>query len=316
MVNINLPVNLDINFFTKLKFDKKSIKEYMFDAASLCSKTLGENPVLCFSGGIDSQVMLECFMLLDKIPDIAVIKFANNFNSHDIKTAYEYAKKYNLKLKEIEIDVLNFLSRENYNYGVKYKSPSPQFNVHYKGFNILKDMGYTGVACGGNVPVQLDDNVWGDNMARNTHNYIKYTELSGFMCIGDFLSFYPNLAWAIGLLTPVSKIIIGLYSTFFVENHLNRLEQTEIRYKDRISGYKNAGFDVIRQERKYHGFEAIEKFLQDKTGDGLTFDRLYRTPLEKVNYKNIPAGVPTFIFKDGVAEKIKSIYSNNVGSCF
>lgn len=306
-----LYVNLDINFFNNLKFDKNSLKNYMKEAAILCSKELGNKPALCLSGGADSQAMLNCFQEANIICDVIVFKYKNNLNYHDIKTAYDYAEKNNIKIKEIELDIISFLSRENHDYAIKYKSVSPQFNVHYKCFNMLKDMGYTGVACGGDAPLQIQNNVWGTNYQRNTLGYIKYTEKSNFMCIGSFLSFYPQLAWSIGLLTEFFNL-----DKEIEKDYIKRRNAKKNRYDIKIKGYKNFGFDIIKQDTKLHGFEAIEKLLWDQTGDGLAFDKAYRRPIEKIITKRIiNPGKSSLIFKEGVAEKIKSIYINNIGSC-
>lgn len=303
-----LPINLDTKFFEQLEFDEASLRQYRMQATFLCSRELGDKPALCFSGGIDSQAMLHCFRELGVAHDVVILKFKENLNEHDIKYAYRYLSANNIPYKEIELDVMSFLSRENYDYGIKYKSPSPQFNVHYKFFNILKDMGYTGVVCGGNAPLQLVGNLWGTNFQRNSQNYMLYSEIEQFMCMGNFLSFYPHLAWATALSTPATTM-----EENDAQGYLERIKYQELRYKDRVQGYKNAKFNILRQDKKFNGFETIQQLLWDKTKDGLAFEKLYRYPLEKAVIK-YPMGSPRFVFKDGVLDKISSIYRNNLRS--
>lgn len=304
----DLKVSLSSKFFDDLKFDEESLKHYRMQATFLANRELGGKPAIAFSGGIDSQCAVLCFKELGIPCDIYVLKFKYDLNIHDIKNAYKFATENNIELKEIELDVMNFLSRENHDYGMKYKSPSPQFNVHFKMFNILQSMGYSGVVCGGNSPLQTKNGVWGSNFQRNSQSYMNYTKESGFMCQGNFLSFYPNLAWAIALMTPATDIL-----DHSVQDYLTRIYAEDRRYADKLIGYKKVFSNIMPQDKKYTGFETIKQLLWDKTKDGYTFEKLYRYPLEKTVLK-YPMGKPRFVFNDKVEDKIKSIYLNNLKS--
>jgi hypothetical protein len=306
----DLQVNLPIDFFDSLRLDKDSIKQYRIKAASNLSETIGNKIGLCFSGGVDSQCMIQAFVEAKIDFDIYTLRFNNGLNSQDINHAIKYCEKFNLKLNIIDIDVLNFLSIHNHEYGIRYNSTSPHFNVHYKLFDILADKGYDGVVTGGNAPLfTTSDNLWGTNYNKNAHNYINYTKISGFKCQGNFLSYYPKLSWAIGLLTPP---MIGYrpHKSNFSEGE--RLRWENLRYTQKIHGYRNAGFDVLPQNQKYTGFELVKKHLETKTNDGWTFEKLYRHPLERILIK-VPGGIPRFTFiSDKILDKINSIYSNNM----
>ena len=80
--------------------------------------------------------------------DVFSLTFNDGLNEHDVSHARQYCNTLRVKLNEIHIDIVNFLIRENYDVGIKYRSPSPHFNTHYKLFDLLKAQGYTGVCCG------------------------------------------------------------------------------------------------------------------------------------------------------------------------
>ena len=52
-----------------------------------------------------------------------------------------------------------------------------------------------------------------------------------------------------------------------------------LRYLSKVQGYKNAGFDILPQDKKYTGFELVKKELEKTYNDGWSFEKLYRHPL-------------------------------------
>lgn len=303
-----LYVNLDKKFFSDLKFDSVSLKNYRIKAAIEAAKMLGDNPALCFSGGVDSQCMLQSWSEANLKFDVYTLKFKNNLNIQDVHHAENFCKQYNIKLKIVEIDILSFLNRENFDYALRYDSVSPHFNTHYKLFDILKAKGYSGVCCGGSIPIKNELNGgWGSNFNRNPFNFIKYTEISKFPCIGNFLSFYPNLSWGLALLTPP----ISLPQDNFVnyEQNVRDVKENE-RYADKCLGYKKGGFKIKEQAQKYTGFELVKKHLENLTSNGWEFEFRYRHPLAKE--LNHSSGFPKFVFKEGVEEIIASLHNNNL----
>jgi hypothetical protein len=299
-----LNVNLDTEFFDSLRFDADSLKTYKIDAVNKLLPSLGSKPAICFSGGIDSQITWHCFNEANIDIDVYVLVFKDDLNIQDVSHAMKFADKHKFKINYIEIDVLNFLSRENAEYGKKYKSLSPHFNTHYKLCDILRSKGYTGFVCGGGTPL-LTENVslWGNNYSQNFLNYINYSEISETFCQGNFLGFYPHLAWAVTLLTP--SFINETYGKDL--NLSERFELESQRYKEKIQGYTNSKFDVIPQKQKYTGFELIKDKLQSDYGDGWAFEKFYRYPLRAY----APDIRMIFKFDQSVVEKIKQLNLKN-----
>jgi hypothetical protein len=301
-----LPMNLGVDFFQNLRFDIESLTTYRIDAAKKCAETLGDKPALCLSGGSDSQAMIQCFYEAGLEFDVYALAFNNDLNIHDMSFAREYTSKHNIKLNEIEINIHNFLTRENQEYAVKYNCYSPHFNTHFKLFNILKEKGYTSAVCGGNAPVQtveLDDRIsWGGGYGRNQLAFIKYSQISGFLCQGNFLSFYPEFAWILSILTPISHYARPTSHITWKE----KLARDQERYRDKIIGYRLAGLDIIPQETKYTGFELVKKYYEDMTGDGWTFEKRFRYPLEHM-LKSDRYGLPEIYLTEEVRQTIEKL---------
>ncbi len=302
--NCHLPVNLKSEFFESLQLDHDSLKRYRIDAAIKCREYMGSKPAICFSGGIDSQATWQCFNEAGIDIDVYTLAFKHGLNSQDVEHAIKFAKEKNFEIKLIEIDIINFLSRENYDYSTKYKSLSPHFNTHYKLCDMLISKGYTGFVCGGGGPILSDIvSLWCSNYSQNFLNYIHYSLAANVYCQGNFLGFYPKLAWAIGLLTPI--LHNELYGKDLNKETRDLVEYQ--RYLEKIQGYTLAGFDIIPQEKKYTGFELVKDKLEEIYNDGWAFEKLYRMPLRE-QVKEIKV---FFDFEDDIVDMIKKLNVEN-----
>lgn len=270
-------VNLPVSFFNELQFDSISLKQYRIDAARLCAETLGDNPALCFSGGADSQAMLQSWHEANLKFDTFIVVFNDGLNNQDSDHAIQFCKQNGYPYKELHFNVIQFLNRDNYEYGKKYNSCSPHFNVHYRVVEILRDMGYTGVCNGGDAPYNHND-VWGENFAQRPFHYLKIQDKIQVPFQGSFLSFYPQLAWAIALLTESRTEVFNSVDTI-IRNWELEQEVKRQRYIKKIDAYRRVGFNVLPQETKFTGFELVKKYYEDLTGDGWTFERKFRHPL-------------------------------------
>jgi hypothetical protein len=169
--NIDYTVNLPTEFFNTLSFEQNSLSEYRIQAAIASAKLLGNNPVLCLSGGIDSQAMIHCWKEAGLKFDVAILVFNNDLNSHDVEIARTFCRKNDIEPVELNINVIEYLTREHYEQAEKYHCTSPHFSTHYKMFDMLRDMGYTGICCGGQAFAK-DETVWGPCLSAAQINYL------------------------------------------------------------------------------------------------------------------------------------------------
>lgn len=301
--HINLKVNLSLDFFQNLRLDKESCKLYRIEAAKKCATTLGENLALCISGGVDSQAMLHSFIESGVKFTAYTFVFNNDLNIFDVNLARKYCYEHRVELIEIPFNILYFLTNENYDYSIKYQSASPHFNTHYKFCDMLKEKGHTGVCFGGNTPFNSRVN-WGNHFERNSMNYITYSKLKKFPVQGSFLSYYPELTWAVAILTPFTDFDPG---TANITTEY-RERANAIRYANKVLGYAKAGLDVC-ESKKHSGFEDVKKYYQNLTGDPWEFEKRFRHPLEKIFLKQ-PVS-PKFIFNEGVELFLTQLQRNN-----
>lgn len=302
---ILLPINLGVLFFENLKLDRKSIEEYKVEAAINCAGSLGSDIALALSGGIDSQATMLAFK--DAGVDFTpyVLCFNNHLNIQDVEHAKKFCKYIGYPLQQVNLDVNKFLSRENYEIGMKYKSASPHFNVHYKLFDWLNSIGHTGVVCGGQIPIR-NMTEWGINFRRNNFNFINYTQISGFKCQGSFLSFDPKLCWAMAL----NYKDVDLGSLKSNESDGESYEKAlKIGYAAKVNAYIRSGFNIIPQKRKYTGFELVKMYYGNRTKDGWSFEKQFRLPL--ANELKIYNNRVKFDLSEPVKNKINELYYGN-----
>ena len=272
-------VNLTPAFFNKLSLDQDSLKSYRIKAAQASKKQLGARPVLCLSGGIDSQAMIQCWQEADLEFDIAIMVFNNDLNKHDVEHARLYCDTYvkNHTVVEVPINVISFLNRESYDMGIKYQCTSPQFATHFQFFDALRNLGYTGICAGGDAPFRSDQREWYYRIHLDTNGaFINYTMQNNFPVIGNFLGYDPALAWSLAFLTIEFAEADGPTAI----SQIFDLQQR--RYIQKVRSYQAHGLNIIPQAQKYTGFERVKDYYGEKHKDGWTFEKKFRMPLQSV----------------------------------
>jgi|TARA_X000001036_G_scaffold155259_1_gene147422 hypothetical protein len=270
-------INVPIKTIQELEnFTDEKLKKWRIEAAERCHATLGQFPALCFSGGIDSQAMLHCFAEADLEAHVIIFTFKDGLNKHDVDHAKAYCHTFDIPYREIEFDIVSFLTRDNLAMTEQYGGLSPQFNTHYRFVEILTHMGYTGVCFGGGAPDRVNGD-YGTNFEKNAMHWLKCHDKFQIAVQGSFLSFSPELALALAVSTPEAGVTLE-------EDHADWETYKKIRhakYEQKIIGYKRIGFDIMQQDTKYTGFEKVKDFFEEKTGDGWAFERQFRDPLAK-----------------------------------
>lgn len=82
--------------------------ELILNAKEIYDKKSGK--LYCmYSGGIDSELVMEVFLSLGMDITPVIINLTPNYNDHDMKWAYEYCNKKNLKPLIINVDLKKFI---------------------------------------------------------------------------------------------------------------------------------------------------------------------------------------------------------------
>lgn len=89
----------------------------------------GSDLVLFFSGGLDSEVMFRSFVALGCKPRVAIIRFHNLLNCHDIQFATQACSQLGIEPIYLDIDVEKFWENEIFSYTDGIQLTSPQLAV-------------------------------------------------------------------------------------------------------------------------------------------------------------------------------------------
>jgi len=101
-----------------------SFKEECLIAAKKIRDTTDLPIQVLLSGGIDSMTVCESFRQ-SNIPFTPVIcKYNNTINHHDIKYAFEYCERFNIKYILLELDIFNWWEKELFTYADPIQSRS------------------------------------------------------------------------------------------------------------------------------------------------------------------------------------------------
>lgn len=268
------------NIFEHMTVSKK--KQWRIEAAQRCHETLGPYPALCFSGGVDSQAMLSCFAEADLEAHVIIFTFKDGLNKHDSDHAKMYCLEHDIPYREIEFDIVSFLTRDNTDITRKYGNTSPHFNTHYRFVEVLTHMGYTGVCFGGQAP-DRNLGIYGHNLSTVVMRWSAISDRFQIANQGSFLSFSPELSWAITMSTPSLDNPDYTNATKLKENYKLYKELEHERYKAKIKGFENMGFSIIPQETKFTGFELVKEHFAEQTGNGWEFENRFRMPLTRMD---------------------------------
>jgi hypothetical protein len=301
------------DIFNHMTVSKK--RQWRIEAAQRCHETLGPYPALCFSGGVDSQAMLHCFAEADLEAHVIIFTFKDGLNKHDSDHAKMYCLEHDIPYREIEFDIISFLTRENTDVTRTYGNISPHFNTHYRFVEILTHLGYTGVCFGGQAP-DRNLGVYGHNLSRNVMHWATVSDRFQIANQGSFLSFSPELAWATTLSTPSLDDPEYATGDKLRENYALYKELENERYKAKITGFENMGFSIIPQETKFTGFELVKDHFEKQTGDGWSFERQFRFPLSRLDGGIYNKDRHEYKMQLTVEQqsKLESIYFNNFTS--
>lgn len=257
-----------------------------------------DNPVICLSGGGDSQFN---FMLFKELGiDFEVVSYAtkwgiNTINADDVLAGDDLCKKYGIKRTVIDIDLQKFLETEEYiDVAEKYGIYSPQLALHVKFLSEIQDFG-TPVL--GDEPPLLTMHEGQARLATDANAVARTLEgYNNFKDAGN--KYFRNLLFS----TPeifyqsVENNITTLKTqkVYTGTTNVNSSHINHTRYK--YCYYNTILKDLQIEPRliKSTGFETIQKYFASLNNDMDSFDRKYR-----YNLLNNSKNLRTFMNREG-----------------
>lgn len=249
------------------KTESLTLEQHCHNAVTDIKEILPD-PTVCFSGGIDSQTVIDSFLIGGHKPNIVIFDY-DNFNHEDVEHAVSFCDARNLEYTIIDFDVIRFLNNDLFEFATRYKISSPQFATHLFLTLKMQKLGYTNAIFGGNNLCQMQDKSW-YIPTKEEADWYDFSTQTNFPILGNFWLH----SWGLSLFATLNMPLF-------------KANDAKHNYKVKMTGYANMGYTVMPQNKKYNGFENIKKFYEEMTGDGWTFEREFRYPIASY------AGKPT-----------------------
>jgi hypothetical protein len=120
--------------FGKAKYLPRSFREECIRAAKLIRENTTHPLLVCFSGGIDSEVIVRSLQEAKIKFEVAIMKLhyndMQNANHHDNKYAFDYVKTHSIPYHVVDIDFANFIKHKFEIEADKYQANYPGTLVH------------------------------------------------------------------------------------------------------------------------------------------------------------------------------------------
>lgn len=112
--------------YGKSKYQPKSFYDECLVAAKKIKASTNKKITVLFSGGVDSEVVVRSFREAHIECEVAILRFKNDLNVHDISYAVMICEKLNMKYKLYDLDIETFWKTTGLAIAKKIKCPSPQ----------------------------------------------------------------------------------------------------------------------------------------------------------------------------------------------
>lgn len=219
-------------------------EELLWNAEYLYNNKVGKINI-CYSGGIDSEYILELFLSMGMEVNVVVLKYENDLNYHDIKYALDYCE--HKKIKPIIIDV-NF---ENFVKSGKIVDVASTVNCVVWQYPIMMD---AFSKLDGTVLLGSDEPHFHKNKETNDWHF---DEMERIMAVWDRWYKFNNIPGTPCLLSYSPETILAYMNDPLVID----LFDNKVPGKEGTNSSKNIIynriFNSIHPRTKYTGFEKI-----------------------------------------------------------
>jgi len=259
-----------------------------FDCAVNAAQRLADinyAPVLCLSGGLDSQAMLSVFREAGVSFKACFFRFNENLNGHELASLIDYCDAFGIKAEVMDFDILDFFdSGKFFEVAVAAKTNSPLFAAHawmaekIDGFPVFAGQAWSVQKQDGLMLNEITPEVFEKNIiyvpSLKEYAASHYLGRAGRECVPHFFQIEKELVRA-------------FWRNRYWLNYANMSFYNSVYdYQHKYFAYLSSGFPLIAPSRlaKLTGFERVHFYYQKKynSTDQYYFNELFRRPLERL----------------------------------
>lgn len=247
------------------------------DEAVLAARLIGErlkSPVLCLSGGLDSEAMALSFLKAGVPFTAAIMNLSNGLNEYDTAPAHYFCNQHKIPVQEIHISAVDLLmSGDHLNLASQYETQSPEralfimFLKQIKGNPVLageifrreKSHGQVALCC----PKHRDLAYW------------RYFAAEKIPAVPYFHYYTPELTYSFIAHTDIGSLDYEM--TDWSGQHA-------AFYAQKLKIYRQSGFEILDtslRKQKWHGYEGLKIKFDSLYNSDQAYNRTFRVPLEQ-----------------------------------
>lgn len=237
--------------------------------AAYC-KTINRKPMVFYSGGLDSEVVIAAFLQSGEDFSIGHLRYLPEFNYHDTMWVYRFCRANGLQLKEFEIDPIEFFSKtETFETAVKDNARLIQMQLVTHLMDTVKDEYYPILGNGEPYlfrenPDPLDYSRWIFKELEYMMPWYNHAMNNNIQSCPGFFQWNPEITVSF-LLDPVMVNLIS-----------NKLTYKVTSRSSKYTIYKNAFPEYELQPRKkYTGYEMIPRDIITRLNRNLNYYTFY-----------------------------------------
>lgn len=99
-------------------------------SAQVIAQSATKPIMVLFSGGVDSEVIVRCFLEIGVPVTLGIMRFAHGLNDHDIKYALQFSREHNVPHKIFDFDPEAFMRNDAEREAAKYREFAPSLLIH------------------------------------------------------------------------------------------------------------------------------------------------------------------------------------------
>lgn len=150
--------------FERCAREPKSWKEECYAAARAIANRTTKPLWLCFSGGLDSEILCRSFFDQGIHFSVLTIQHTGGTNEHDIAYARKWCKSHDVQQTIVPIDMEKFLALDVPAYAERFIANHPYHYFQIRLLEVVENFGGYAVLGGGELLFRLDDQ--GDTLTR------------------------------------------------------------------------------------------------------------------------------------------------------
>lgn len=224
---------------------KKIIEDYhkeLRNAARIIYDSVSSPITLLYSGGLDSEFMLQIF-LKEKIPFKTAIISYGDYNAHDTEYAFDFCESHGIIPIMVDIDIDDFIkSGRIYDIANSVNCCAYQMPSIMAG---LEKLDGTVIMANGEPYLKNIDNIWKYEETERVNSYMHWYRQNSIDGTPDFLRYTPEATLAFLREPRVQELILN--------KHPGKLSTRTSKHMIYSKNY------LFRPRPKFTGWEKIEK---------------------------------------------------------